>query len=220
MRASAKIFWILGVFFLIVAVAYGFVTGRYEPMGIEPVGFPALLALAGLGFMIAIILYADHPSQRAELLRRFRRGDRSECGRPGQLLPVHTGPAVGCDRAALCFLGVAAGGGIFAFGIMFAIFGILSWVLEFSVGQHQHSVRPDPARGTARSGPASIRRCGAARLCAEAGSSPSHRRTECGDRSSVPELPRVRDGTRVPGRTARSAERMPSRSRTARCSTC
>src|SRR5699024_3612290 len=51
-----KIFWILGVFFLIVAIAYGFVTHRYEPHGIETVGFPAVLALSGLGFMIAMAL--------------------------------------------------------------------------------------------------------------------------------------------------------------------
>src|SRR5699024_9248317 len=56
MRASAKIFWILGVFFLIVAIAYGFVTHRYEPHGIETAGFPAVLALSGLGFMIAMAL--------------------------------------------------------------------------------------------------------------------------------------------------------------------
>src|SRR5690606_14986349 len=54
MRATAKIFWILAVFFLIVAIAYGILTGLYEPLGLEPVGFPALLALTGLSVMIAM----------------------------------------------------------------------------------------------------------------------------------------------------------------------
>src|SRR5699024_3747105 len=56
MRASAKIFWILGIFFLVVAIGYALVTGLYEPHGIETVGFPALLALSGLGFMIGMAL--------------------------------------------------------------------------------------------------------------------------------------------------------------------
>src|SRR5690625_7850651 len=56
MRPAARIFWILGVFFALVAAAYGTVTGVYEPWGIEMVGLATVIALSGLGFLIAIFL--------------------------------------------------------------------------------------------------------------------------------------------------------------------
>ena len=54
MRATARIFWIVGVFFLVVTIAYGLLTGYFEPLGIETVGFPAMIAMTGLAFMIAM----------------------------------------------------------------------------------------------------------------------------------------------------------------------
>lgn len=138
MRASAKIFWILGVFFLIVAVAYGFVTGRYEPMGIEPVGFPALLALAGLGFMIAMVLTLTIRHNELNSSDDSDAEIAPNAGVQGSFSPYSWAPLWAAIGAALCFLGVAAGWWIFAFGVIFAVYGILSWVLEFSVGQHQH----------------------------------------------------------------------------------
>ena len=138
MRASAKIFWILGVFFLIVAIAYGIVTGRYEPLGIETVGFPAVLALSALGFMIAMALtlatrkHGHSPSDDLD-------GEvSSDAGVQGSFSPYSWAPLWTSLGAALCFLGVAAGWWIFAFGVIFAIYGILSWTLEFSRGQHAH----------------------------------------------------------------------------------
>lgn len=138
MRASAKIFWILGVFFLIVAIAYGIVTGRYEPLGIETVGFPAVLALSALGFMIAMALtlatrkHGHSPSDDLD-------GEvSSDAGVQGSFSPYSWAPLWTSLGAALCFLGVAAGWWIFAFGVIFAVYGILSWTLEFSRGQHAH----------------------------------------------------------------------------------
>src|SRR5699024_10204861 len=127
MRASAKIFWILGVFFLIVAIAYGLVTHRYEPHGIETVGFPAFLALPGLGFMIGMALTIN--ARRHALHAR---------GVQGSLSPCSWAPLWASLGAALVFLGVAAGWWIFAFGVIFAIYGVLLWVLECSSGQHAH----------------------------------------------------------------------------------
>ncbi|WP_394214750.1 cytochrome c oxidase subunit 4 [Brachybacterium vulturis] len=138
MRASAKIFWILGVFFLIVGIAYGFLTARYEPLGIETVGFPAVLALSGLGFMIAMTLTIA--ARRHELdASDDLDGEVSEAaGVQGSFSPYSWAPLWVAIGAALCFLGVAAGWWIFAFGVIFAIYGILLWVLEFSAGQHAH----------------------------------------------------------------------------------
>ena len=138
MRATAKIFWILGIFFAIVAIAYGLLTGNFEPLGVEPVGFPALIALAGLAVMIAM---ATSLAVRKNDLGASDEEDgelESAAGVQGSFSPYSWSPlwvAIGCG---LCFLGVAAGWWIFAFGVMFAIYGILQWTLEFSQGQHAH----------------------------------------------------------------------------------
>src|SRR5699024_7963119 len=138
MRASAKIFWILGVFFLIVAIAYGFVTHRYEPHGIETVGFPAVLALSGLGLMIAMALTINvlrHELDASDDLD----GEVSEsAGVQGSFSPYNWAPLWASLGAALVVRGVAAGWGIFVFGVIFAIYVVLLWVLEFSSGQHAH----------------------------------------------------------------------------------
>ncbi|MDN5821920.1 MAG: cytochrome c oxidase subunit 4 [Brachybacterium sp.] len=138
MRTSAKIFWILGVFFLVVAIIYGFLTYRYEPLGIETVGFPAVLALSALGFMIAMALtiaLRKHDQGASDDLE----GEVSEsAGVQGSFAPYSWAPLWLAIGAALCFLGVAAGWWIFAFGILFATYGLITWVLEFSSGQHAH----------------------------------------------------------------------------------
>ena len=138
MRATAKIFWILAVFFAIVAFAYAFVTGRYDPMGIELVGFPAIIALTGLALMIAIT--ASLAVRRNELGASddLDAEVSDDAGVQGSFSPYSWAPLWASLGAALCFLGVAAGWWIFAFGIMFAAYGVLLWVLEFSRGQHAH----------------------------------------------------------------------------------
>src|SRR5699024_1675967 len=136
MRASAKIFWILGVFFLIVAIAYGLVTHRYEPHGIETVGFPAFLALSGLGFMIGMALTINAPRRSLEA-SVDRDGEVAEAaGVQGCFSRSGWASVWASLGAALVFLGVAAGWWIFAFGVLFVIYGVLVWVLEFSSGEH------------------------------------------------------------------------------------
>lgn len=66
MKSTARIFYILSAFFVVVGIAYAIITGRNEPMGIEPVGFAAFLAAAGLALMIAIYLSMNvkaHPDR-------------------------------------------------------------------------------------------------------------------------------------------------------------
>ena len=138
MRATAKIFWILGVFFLIVAISYGFITGRYEPLGVETVGFPAMLATAALGFMIAMVLTLTARKHEIEGMDDLDGEVAEEAGVQGSFSPYSWAPLWAAVGAALCFLGVAAGWWIFAFGVIFAIYGVLSWVLEYSSGQHAH----------------------------------------------------------------------------------
>lgn len=138
MRASARIFWILGVFFGIVAAGYGIVTGTYEPWGIETAGFPALIALSGLGFMIAMYLTLSGRQHSLGASDDLDGEVSDDTGVQGSFAPYSWAPLWASLGAALCFLGVAAGWWIFAFGIIFATYGVLLWVLEFSVGQHEH----------------------------------------------------------------------------------
>ncbi|GAA1489610.1 cytochrome c oxidase subunit 4 [Brachybacterium sacelli] len=138
MRATAQIFWILGVFFLIVAVAYGVVTGNFEPLGVESAGFPALIAVTGLAFMIAMGLTLAAKKNDVGPSDDLDAEVSEHAGVQGSFSPYSWAPLWAGIGAALCFLGVAAGWWIFAFGVIFSIYGVLSWVLEFSVGQHQH----------------------------------------------------------------------------------
>lgn len=138
MRASAQIFWILGIFFLIVAIGYGVVTGNYEPLGIETAGFPALLGTAGLAFMIAMALSLAARKNDVGPSDDLDAEVADHGGVQGSFAPYSWAPLWAAIGAALCFLGVAAGWWIFAFGVIFSLYGILSWVLEFSVGQHEH----------------------------------------------------------------------------------
>ena len=108
MRATAKIFWILAVFFLIVAIAYAFVTGTYEPLGIETVGFPALLALAGLAMMIAVTASLAVKKNDLGASDDLDGEVSDDAGVQGSFSPQQPGTAVGILCASSFASGVAA----------------------------------------------------------------------------------------------------------------
>lgn len=138
MRATAKIFWIMGVFFLIIAIAYGLLTGFYEPLGIEPAGFPALIGLTGLAFMIAMVMSIAIRKNDLGASDNLDAEVHEDAGVQGSFSPYSWAPLWTAIGGALCFLGIAAGWWIFAFGVMFGVYGVIQWVLEFSSGQHAH----------------------------------------------------------------------------------
>ncbi len=138
MRAIAKIFWILAAFFLVVAIAYGFLTGMFEPHGVEPVGFPAFLALTALFVMVGMAMNLTIRKNELGASEDLDGEVHHDAGVQGSFSPYSWAPLWLSSGAALCFLGVAAGWWIFAFGIIFTVYGLLQWVLEFSVGQHAH----------------------------------------------------------------------------------
>ena len=138
MRATAKIFWILGVFFLVVTIAYGLLTGYIEPHGVETVGFPAMLAVTGLAFMIAMAVSLAVRKNDLGPADDLDGEVAADAGVQGSFSPYSWAPLWAALGGGLCFLGVAAGWWIFSFGVIFAIYGILLWVLEFSQGQHAH----------------------------------------------------------------------------------
>lgn len=138
MRASARIFWILAIFFLIVAIAYGLLTGFFEPLGIETVGFPAFLALAGLAAMIGLYLSLNNRKFGTRPEDQLDAEVEDEAGVQGSFAPYSWWPLWASLGAALVFLGVAAGWWIFALGSIVAILGVIGWVMEFSTGQYEH----------------------------------------------------------------------------------
>ena len=138
MRATAKIFWIQTVFFAIVAAAYAFVTSRYEPMGMEMVGVPAIIGLTGLALMIALTASIAVKKNDLGASDELDGEVSDDAGVQGSFSPYSWAPLWASLGASLCFLGVAAGWWIFAFGVMFAIYGVILWVMEFSTGQHAH----------------------------------------------------------------------------------
>ena len=138
MRATAKIFWILTVFFAIVAAAYAFVTSRYEPMGMEMVGVPAIIGLTGLALMIALTASIAVKKNDLGASDELDGEVSDDAGVQGSFSPYSWAPLWASLGASLCFLGVAAGWWVFAFGVMFAIYGVILWVMEFSTGQHAH----------------------------------------------------------------------------------
>ena len=138
MRASARIFWILAIFFVIVAVAYALLTGFYEPLGIELVGFPAFLALAGLAAMIAGYLSLTNRKFGTRPEDRLDAEVEDEAGVQGSFAPYSWWPLWAAIGAAMCFLGVAAGWWIMGIGLIPTIIGVVGWVMEFSRGEHAH----------------------------------------------------------------------------------
>ena len=102
------------------------------------VGVPAIIGLTGLALMIALTASIAVKKNDLGASDELDGEVSDDAGVQGSFSPYSWAPLWASLGAALCFLGVAAGWWIFAFGIMFAIYGVLSWVLEFSIGQHAH----------------------------------------------------------------------------------
>lgn len=138
MKTTSKIFWILALFFLMMGCIYGLVTGFYQPLGVETVGFPAILMLSGLAGMIAVGIqlsakrFPDRPEDRLD-------GEvEEEAGVQGSFSPYSWWPLVASLGASMIFLGVAAGWWIAYLGAVPVLVGVIGWVMEFSVGKYRH----------------------------------------------------------------------------------
>ncbi|MCL6423484.1 cytochrome c oxidase subunit 4 [Brachybacterium sp. JHP9] len=138
MRTSGRIFLILTIFFIIVGIAYGIITGTRAPLGIETVGFPAFIMLAGLTGLIAVTLFwaaRKFPNRPEEDLHAEVADD---AGVQGSFAPYSWWPLWAAIGAAMAFLGVAAGWWIAGIGAVFVVVGVVGWVMEFSSGPHAH----------------------------------------------------------------------------------
>ncbi len=133
MRIEANFFLIPGIFFVIVAAAYGFVTNWQEW-----VGMTALLLAGGLSLMVAVyfkMLEGRHGMRPEDDLH----GDVADfAGEQGVYAPWSWWPLVIAGAAALGFLAMAVGWWIMVPAVILGIVGLVGWVFEFSVGRHAH----------------------------------------------------------------------------------
>lgn len=133
MKVTANIFWIIGVFFIAIGIAYGF-WGKWT----EWAGIPALLALGAMSFMIAWYIQATE--------KRFGQGPSDDedgeiltyAGTYGTFAPWSWWPLVLATACAFVVTGLAVGWWIFFIGVVLAAFGTVGWVFEFSRGKYAH----------------------------------------------------------------------------------
>lgn len=138
MRTTARIFEILMLFFIIVGVAYGLITSIWQPMGLEPIGFAAILMLAGMCLMISAVLEINARRHKDRPEDDLRAPVSADAGIQGSFAPYSWWPLYAAIGAGLSFLGVAAGWWLTALGFLVAMYGVIGWVMEFSRGQHAH----------------------------------------------------------------------------------
>ena len=133
MRTEANIFWAPGIFFLIVATVYGFIT-NFE----EWAGFLALLLAAGLALMVAVyfsMLAKRHTNRPEDDLH----GEiEDHAGEQGVYAPWSWWPIVLAGGAAIGFIAMAVGWWLMAPAVIVTVVGLVGWVMEYSTGKHAH----------------------------------------------------------------------------------
>ena len=133
MKIESRLFG-FGVFFFVpVAIVYGFLTEWTEP-----VGYLALLLIAGLAGMVGA--YLSFTAKRVGM----RPEDRSDAeihegaGEQGHFSPWSWWPLVLGLASAGGFLGLAVGFWIVYIAAGLALVGLVGWVYEYSRGDHAH----------------------------------------------------------------------------------
>ena len=134
MKATIKLFLMLGVFWLVVGFIYGYVTDFQELAG-----FPALLALAAMSFMLVIYLWLVQRSTGGSLPEDREDGEIVEMsGDYGAFSPWSWWPlllGIGC---ALFVTALAVGWWIIILAAPVALLGLLGLIFEHSRGDHAH----------------------------------------------------------------------------------
>ncbi|MDQ0641931.1 cytochrome c oxidase subunit 4 [Microbacterium murale] len=140
MRSNVVLWWVLTVFFLIVAAVY---TGwnilahpglRLENQ-IEWVGSVALLFTAFMGAMVAVYLQRTHKAQGGELPEDILTADIDD-GDPelGEFSPWSWWPIVLAASAAVFLIGMAVGHFLLPIGVAIFAVAIVGWVYEYYRG--------------------------------------------------------------------------------------
>lgn len=133
MKSSVALFGGIGLFCLVVAFIYGFVTGFDELAG-----FPLLLLTAGLGFMLWWYL------RSTDKHHGVMDGDNSEgeiadmAGTYGEFAPWSWWPIGLGASVAFLFFGLAIDWWVFFLGLIPGLFFVTGWAMEFNRKRYAH----------------------------------------------------------------------------------
>ncbi|WP_203579250.1 cytochrome c oxidase subunit 4 [Microbacterium hibisci] len=140
MRTNTGLWWLLAVFFLVVAILYtgwNIVAHPSVPWynAIEWVGSVALLFTALMGALIAFYIGKVHKAQGGELPEDILTSDIDD-GDPelGEFSPWSWWPIVLAFSAALGMIGLAVGTWLMPIGIAVFVVAIVGWVYEYYRG--------------------------------------------------------------------------------------
>ncbi len=133
MKIEANVFFLPGLFFLLIAFIYGFLTDFQEM-----VGFPAILLTAGLALMVGVYF------KMLERRHGARAEDRDDAdiaelsGDQGFYAPWSWWPLVLALGGAIAFVAMAVGWWLMVPAAMVGTVGLVGWVMEFSTGRFAH----------------------------------------------------------------------------------
>ena len=140
MKTHVHLWWILTIFFLLVAVIYTIWNVLAHPdlpfvQATEWVGTVALLFTALMGALIAFYMGRVRNAQRGELPEDILTADIDD-GDPelGEFSPWSWWPIVLAFSAALAILGLAVGTWLMPIGIAVFLVAIVGWVYEYYRG--------------------------------------------------------------------------------------
>lgn len=134
MKLSIKLFFLIGVFSILVGVVYGFLT-RFD----ELVGFPALLAVGAMMLMAGVYLWLVDRNTGGVLPEDKLDGEIVEsAGEYGHFSPWSWWPLLLGTGCALAFLGLAIDWWILYLSVPVAVLGLLGLIFEYSRGEHAH----------------------------------------------------------------------------------
>jgi len=131
MKVEFRLFALIGVFFVVVGLIYGFFTKWDEPVG--PFG---LLLCAGLSALIAFYLWwtgrklDPRPEDDPMALISVAEGEY------GFFSPHSWWPLALGASSAMVFLGLAVGWWLFIIGMCFATLATVGWTYEYFRGEN------------------------------------------------------------------------------------
>lgn len=133
MKTNVALFGGIGLFCLVVAFIYGFVTGFDELAG-----FPLLLLTAGLGFMLWF--YLRLTAKNSETMDGDNpEGDIHEMtGNYGDFAPWSWWPLGLGLSCAFLFFGLAIDWWVFFIACIPSLFFLTGWVLEYNRKRYAH----------------------------------------------------------------------------------
>ena len=133
MKVGAKVFWVIGIFFLFAATLYGFWVEWTEWAGI-----PAIYAVAAMSFMIA--WYVQSTDKRHGLgPADDEDGEITDyAGTYGVFAPSSWWPLGVATACALIVTGLAIDWWILLLGVLAGVYFTFGWVYEFSRGKYAH----------------------------------------------------------------------------------